>query len=78
MGIRDTKSGYGLPTRIVHWAMAVAIVGVYALGWWMVDLNYYSPYYQSAPDLHRSVGMLLLFVLIARFGWRLGQRQARR
>jgi cytochrome b561 len=71
MGIRDTKSGYGLPTRIVHWAMAVAIVGMYALGLWMVDLNYYSPYYQSAPDLHRSVGMLLLFVLIARFGWRL-------
>lgn len=71
MTIRDTTSGYGLPTRIVHWAMAVAIVGMYGLGLWMVDLNYYSPYYHSAPDLHRSVGIVLLLVLVARLLWRL-------
>jgi cytochrome b561 len=71
MTIRDTTAGYGLPTRIVHWLMAVAIVGLYVLGLWMVDLNYYSPYYRSAPDLHRSVGMLLLGLLVVRFVWRL-------
>lgn len=71
MTIRDTTAGYGLPTRIVHWLMAVAIVGLYVLGLWMVELNYYSPYYRSAPDLHRSVGMLLLGLLVVRFGWRL-------
>ena len=71
MTIRDTTAGYGLPTRIVHWLMAVAIVGMYVLGLWMVDLNYYSPYYRSAPDLHRSVGMLLLGLLVVRFVWRL-------
>jgi cytochrome b561 len=71
MTFRDTSAGYGLPTRIVHWLMAVAIVGMYVLGLWMVDLNYYSPYYRSAPDLHRSVGMLLLGLLIVRFVWRL-------
>ena len=71
MHIRDTKDGYGLPTRVVHWLMTVAIVGMYVLGLWMVDLNYYSPYYRSAPDLHRSVGMLLLFLLVGRFFWRL-------
>lgn len=71
MQIRDTRSGYGLPTRVVHWLMALAIVGMYGLGLWMVELNYYSPYYHSAPDLHRSVGMLLLFLLVLRFGWRI-------
>jgi len=71
MTIRDTKSGYGWPTRIIHWAMAVAIVAMYALGLWMVDLDYYSPYYHSAPDLHRSIGMVLLLVLAARLLWRL-------
>jgi cytochrome b561 len=71
MHVRDTTAGYGLPTRIVHWLMAVAIIGMYALGLWMVDLNYYSPYYRSAPDLHRSIGMLLLILLVARFVWRL-------
>jgi cytochrome b561 len=71
MQIRDTAAGYGLPTRVVHWLMAAAIVGMYVLGLWMVDLDYYSPYYRSAPDLHRSVGMLLLFLLVIRFAWRL-------
>src|ERR1044072_2157666 len=71
MHIRDTKDGYGLPTRVVHWLMTVAIVGMYVLGLWMVDLDYYSPYYRSAPDLHRSVGMLLLGLLVVRFVWRL-------
>lgn len=74
MQINDTTAGYGLPTRVFHWLMAVAIVGMYALGLWMVDLNYYSPYYQSAPNLHRSVGMLLLIALVLRFGWRLANR----
>jgi cytochrome b561 len=71
MHIRDTTAGYGLPTRIVHWLMAVAIVAMYLLGLWMVDLTYYSPYYRTAPDIHRSVGMLLLFMLVLRFAWRL-------
>ncbi len=71
MDIRDTKSGYGLVTRIVHWLMAVAVIGMFVLGLWMVALNYYSPYYQTAPDIHRSVGMLLLFLLVFRFVWRL-------
>jgi cytochrome b561 len=71
MQVRDTAAGYGLPTRIIHWGMAVAIVGMYVLGLWMVDLNYYSPYYRTAPDIHRSVGMLLLIMLVGRFLWKL-------
>ncbi len=50
--------------------MAIAIVAMFVLGVWMVGLNYYSPYYNSAPDIHRSVGMLLLFALIVRWVWR--------
>jgi len=71
MHIWDSRAGYGLPTRLVHWLMAIAIIGMYVLGLWMVDLDYYSPYYHSAPDLHRSIGILLLIALVLRFGWRL-------
>jgi cytochrome b561 len=71
MLIGDTKAGYGLVTRLTHWIMALTIVAMFALGLWMVTLNYYSPYYRTAPDIHRSVGMLLLFLLALRFAWRL-------
>lgn len=71
MLIRDTAAGYGLLTRLIHWIMAIAIIAMFVLGLWMVTLTYYSPYYQLAPDIHRSVGMLLLFLLVLRFVWRL-------
>ena len=71
MIIRDTPTGYGLITRLFHWLMAIAIVVVFGLGYWMVGLDYYSAYYTLAPDLHRSVGMLLLFALLLRWAWRL-------
>lgn len=70
MPVRDTRSGYGLVSRVLHWLMAVAIFALFGLGYWMVGLDYYSPYYKSAPDLHRSVGILLLILLILRFAWR--------
>jgi cytochrome b561 len=71
MLIRDTSAGYGLLTRLAHWIMAAGIIGMFVLGLWMVTLSYYSPYYRTAPDIHRSVGILLLILLVARFGWRL-------
>jgi cytochrome b561 len=71
MPVRDTSSGYGIVSRLLHWTMALAIVAMFGLGLWMVDLDYYSPYYHSAPDLHKSVGILLLIALALRFGWRL-------
>jgi cytochrome b561 len=71
MLIKDSAAGYGIVTRLTHWIMAVAIIGMFALGLWMVTLNYYSPYYRSAPDIHRSVGILLLIFLVLRLGWRL-------
>ena len=71
MLIGDSKTGYGLISRLVHWIMALAIPTMFALGLWMVTLNYYSPYYRTAPDIHRSVGMLLLILLVLRFLWRL-------
>ena len=69
MQIRDTINGYGLVTRLAHWLMAVLIVGLFGLGVWMVGLDYYSPYYTSAPDLHRSLGIVTGVLLAARFVW---------
>ncbi len=69
--VRDTSTGYGVVTRLFHWIMAVAIFALFGLGYWMVGLDYYSPYYTSAPDLHRSAGMVLLVGFVIRWGWRL-------
>lgn len=69
MRLSDAIDGYGVVTRLLHWLMAVFIVGLFVLGVWMVGLDYYSPYYTSAPDLHRSLGILTGVLLIVRFCW---------
>lgn len=71
MALRNTTQGYGLVARVLHWLMALAIFGLFGLGLWMRTLDYYSPYYQSAPALHQSIGITLLVLLILRFVWKL-------
>lgn len=68
---RDSEQSYGWVAILLHWVVALGVIGLFALGVWMVGLTYYDPWYNRAPDWHRSVGMLLLGVLLLRFAWRL-------
>ncbi|SOB78350.1 cytochrome b561 [Marinobacter sp. LV10R510-11A] len=71
MQIINTSTSYGWLAIIVHWVAAVAVFGMFALGFWMVDLTYYSEWYQRAPDIHRSIGVLLFVLTVFRLLWRL-------
>lgn len=62
---------YNVFARILHWFSAFTVIGLFGLGWWMVDLDYYSAWYQDAPNIHRSVGILLAFATIIRLFWNL-------
>lgn len=53
-------------SRIVHWMTALTVIGLFASGTWMVDLDYYSDWYQTAPNWHRSVGILLACLTVIR------------
>ncbi len=67
---RNTHNSYGWISIFLHWLVALAVTGLFALGLWMVDLGYYDPWYQRAPDIHRSIGVLLFAVMLARLAWR--------
>jgi cytochrome b561 len=68
---RNTRSSYGLVAIALHWVVAVAVVGLFALGLWMVELSYYDPWYRRAPDIHKSIGILLFAAMLLRLGWKL-------
>ncbi len=70
MHLRNDLQAYGLVSVLLHWIMAVLIIGLFALGKYMVDLDYYHPWYQKAPDLHRSLGVITGLLLLLRFLWR--------
>ncbi|MGM0983501.1 MAG: cytochrome b [Pseudomonadota bacterium] len=67
---KNTRSGWGLLSILLHWISALAIIGLFVLGWWMTGLGYYDSWYNLGPWWHRSIGMLLLFATLIRLGWR--------
>lgn len=74
MQVRNTSSRFGLVSVVLHWLVALAVFGLFGLGYYMVDLGYYDPWYRKGPDIHRSIGILLFMVMLGRLAWRWGNR----
>jgi len=71
MGVRNTTTSYGWVAITIHWVMAAVIFAMFGLGLWMRTLGYYDSWYHDAPELHKSIGILLLLLLVFRFIWRI-------
>ena len=63
---RTTQQQWGWLTILIHWTTALVVFGLFALGLWMVELDYYSPWYRQGPDLHKSIGILLFMLTVSR------------
>lgn len=70
MFLRNNKQGFGLASIVMHWLSAVLVTGLFALGLYMVELDYYSEWYNRAPDIHKALGMLTFFLIVVRLLWR--------
>ncbi|TLX47213.1 cytochrome b [Pseudoalteromonas phenolica] len=68
--MKNTTQNYGWIAKSLHWVSAVVVIGMFASGWWMVELNYYSDWYRTAPFIHKSVGVLLLLLTLLRLCWK--------
>ena len=71
--ISNTKSGYGWLAITFHWITALTVFGLFGVGLWMVELNYYSEWYRIVPHYHKSVGLTLAALTVARILWKLYQ-----
>ena len=59
----------------LHWLIAVLVVGQFVFGWWMQEI----PKQPVGPrvdafNLHKSVGMTILALMVVRILWRIGHR----
>ena len=70
IGLKNTRLGYGWIAIALHWLVAVLVIGLFGLGLWMVELDYYDSWYRRGPDLHRSMGILLGLLVLVRLIWR--------
>ena len=72
---RNESDRYGLVSIGFHWILALAMLGLVALGAWMVGLNYYDPWYNRSLALHKAFGILVLVLALAKFGWHIADRR---
>lgn len=70
MPLKNTNTRYGWISIALHWSMALAIFAMFGLGLWMRDLGYYDPWYRQGPHIHKSLGIVLLALLLLRLLWR--------
>ncbi len=70
MQLRNTSRRYGIISISLHWIFAIAVYAMFGLGLWMVTLSYYDGWYHQAPELHKSIGVLLIMGLVIRVIWR--------
>jgi len=62
---------------VLHWAIAAAIVLNLLLGWWMheaIEDDDWAAQAIAAFQLHKSIGLTVLVLSLARLGWRLAHR----
>ncbi|MGD8931372.1 MAG: cytochrome b [Chromatiales bacterium] len=69
--MRNRPEGYGLVAILLHWLVALGIIGLFSLGLWMVDLTYYDAWYREAPAIHKGIGIGLFLIMLGRVLWRL-------
>lgn len=71
--MRGTPTRWSPAIQWLHWGVAALILALMALGWWM-RLEPLSPDKISHYYWHKSLGMLVLALVLIRLGWRAGSR----
>ena len=67
--LKNSEDSFGWIQITIHWLSAIAVIGLFAVGLWMMDLDYYSDWYHTAPHYHQSVGLLLALLTLFRIVW---------
>lgn len=63
--IKDTPTRFSRTTLVLHWFVAFGVIGLIGVGLYMAENDAYTLY-----PLHKSVGMLMLLVILPRVVWR--------
>jgi len=66
---------YAAPAKLLHWILAVLFIGMVGLGWYMMDIED-SPGSDWYFNLHKSIGLVVIGLVILRAAWRFTHRPA--
>lgn len=67
--LKNTNQSYGAIAKILHWAMALIILALLSVGFFMTAMAF-SPQKLQIYGLHKSFGMVVLFLFGVRVLWK--------
>ena len=71
---KSAPAQYDLVASTLHWLVAFLVLLMLALGFYMVEVPRQTPMRGLLFNLHKSIGLLVLALMILRTGWRLSHR----
>ncbi|HWG30482.1 MAG TPA: cytochrome b [Steroidobacteraceae bacterium] len=73
--LRDqVATHYTTVAVILHWLIALALIGQIAFGWFLDSVPRGTPARGFYVNLHKSTGLTLAVLIVARVAWRLAHR----
>jgi cytochrome b561 len=69
MALKNSTQQFGWLSISLHWLVAILTLGLFGLGYWMVGLDYYSTWYQTAPWWHKGLGSIVFALVLIRWFW---------
>ncbi len=67
MGIYNTKRSYGSVSKFLHWTISTTLIFMIVIGFYLKELK---TLYTNISMLHKSIGIILLAVMLIRVFWR--------
>lgn len=69
----NSQSRYTTVAIVLHWLVAAIVLAQFPLGWWMQEIPKQPPGPRvEAFNLHKSIGFVILALMMVRIAWRLG------
>jgi cytochrome b561 len=67
--LKNTLQSYGLIARLLHWTMAILILGMIGMGYVLIQMPP-SDLRSSLFGIHKATGLLILVLVSCRLLWR--------
>src|SRR5215471_17843504 len=71
----EPAARYPLAVIVLHWIVALAVIALVLLGWWMQTIAKIPVGPRAdAYNLHKSIGLTVLLLMALRLAWRASHR----
>ena len=67
--LKNTDNSYGLITKIFHWLIALAVLGLITVGFTMASMDS-SAEKSELYTMHRASGTMILILVVLRLAWK--------